>query len=74
MKNKPVLTVSIFFFAFIFLFAFIYFLLFRINTANFYIAEEFNEKVNKRYIERERDVLYDIPDLLTGLKDYLNKN
>ena len=36
--------------------------MFRINTANFYISDEFNERVNARYIEREQGTLYDIPD------------
>ena len=62
MRNLSVLTICLLFISSILLFAVIYFLMFRINTANFYIADEFNERVNARYIEREHGTLYDIPD------------
>jgi len=62
MRNLSVLTICIIFLVSILLFAVIYFLMFRINTANFYISDEFNERVNARYIEREQGTLYDIPD------------
>lgn len=46
----------------IILFATVYFLLFRHNTANFYISEEYNERVLGRYLNRTSDVVSDIVD------------
>lgn len=46
----------------IILFSAVYFLLFRYNTANFYISEEYNERVLGRKLSRSSDIVSDIVD------------
>lgn len=58
---------KLFFYCFLFVFfvlafAVLYYLLFISNTASFYISEEYNEKVNGRYVYHSPEVLYDIVD------------
>lgn len=53
-----------------------YFLLFLHNTASFYVAEEYNERVVGRYLDRSSEVVSDISDRTSnpfGIDDF-NQN
>ena len=61
-KQKRLLKYCLIFLFSVFVFAAAYYLIFQINTASFYISEEYNEQVNSRYLKRSPDVLYIVVD------------
>lgn len=61
-KQKRLLKYCFIFLFSVFAFAGLYYTIFQINTASFYISEEYNERVNGRYLRRSPDVLYTIVD------------
>lgn len=75
-KQKRLLKYCFIFLFSVFAFAGAYYVIFQINTASFYISEEYNEQVNGRCLKRSPDALYTIVDRSQnplGLDDFNQK-